>query len=302
MSALTHEFSHKLPATAQTVFAALTRADELRIWFTEHAEVEARLDGAYRFWGKHTYGTPARADATQKIVRFVEPVLLAYSWTVHGCPSEVSLALDTDPDNPAGVILNGRHSFAAAPAVGRAKEMLDDLWRLNCGNLQAYLKGGARALLPDYTDPSPVVRLSILIDAPRERVFRALLDPDVLNRWIASAAAVEPRVGGRYSYGWSYDVNGTRVEGGPTRILELVENEKLVTDWPDWRGDPGVPAQRITWLLESVGAKTRVTLTHAGFVRTVDISDYPFGWGAFLKGLALAADGKSAAPQLERSA
>jgi uncharacterized protein YndB with AHSA1/START domain len=153
------------------------------------------------------------------------------------------------------------------------------------------LKGG-RVLLPDFTDASPEIRLSIDIDAPRERVFDALMKPELLNKWVASAAAVEPRVGGRYSYGWSYPMGGVTVEGGPTRILELIENEKLVIDWPDWRGDATVPTQRITWLLETVGPQTRVTLIHSGFVRAADISDYPFGWSDFAGRLKLVAEGK----------
>jgi len=70
--------------------------------------------------------------------------------------------------------------------------------------------------------------------------------------------------------------------GGPTKILELVPNEKLVLDWPDWRGDTSVAGQRITCQLEAEGAGTRLTFAHSGFDRTADISDYPFGWVSFM--------------------
>jgi uncharacterized protein YndB with AHSA1/START domain len=73
--------------------------------------------------------------------------------------------------------------------------------------------------------------------------------------------------------------------------LELVPNEKLVISWPDWRGDTSVPEQSITWLLEPSGEGTRVTVIHSGFVRTVDLSDYPFGWGYFLGRLKDVAEG-----------
>ncbi len=85
---------------------------------------------------------------------------------------------------------------------------------------------------------------------------------------------VEPHEDGRYSYGWRYDVNGRQVEGGPTKILEVVENSKLVTDWPDWRGNTNLRApQRVTWTLEWIGEQTRVTAhpravrAHSGSVR-----------------------------------
>jgi uncharacterized protein YndB with AHSA1/START domain len=102
---------------------------------------------------------------------------------------------------------------------------------------------------------------------------------------IARAAHVEPRAGGRYTYGWQYKVDERDVASGPTRILDLVPNERLVTDWPDWRGDPAKPATRVAWLLEPAGGKTRVTLVHGRFPRPVDISDYSFGWASFLEAL-----------------
>jgi uncharacterized protein YndB with AHSA1/START domain len=175
------------------------------------------------------------------------------------------------------------HAFPELPKIERPKELIEDIWRMSLGNLDAYLRGGEGLVLPDFTAAAPEVRLSILIDAPRERVFQALLDPAKLNRWIAAAAVVEPRVGGRYSYGWNYEVGSRTVAGGPTGILELLPNEKLVTDWPDWRGDPHMPDTRITWLLSPVGdKKTQLTLVHSGFTRTADISDYGQGWQGFL--------------------
>lgn len=292
MSDFTHEFQCKLPVSPARVFAALTDANQLKGWFAEHAEVEPKQGGTFRFWGKHTYGTPTPAQATQRLLRYEPSTALAYSWTIHDQPSEVSFSIEADPESSDGVIVKGKHQFTALPGINRAKEMIDDLWRLQMGNFQAYVTRGQGVLMPDFTDAAPEIRLSILIDAPRERVFQAMLQPELLNKWIASAAEVEPRVGGRYSFGWKFDQSGVSVEGGPTRILELVENEKLVVDWPDWRGDKSVPKQKITWLLESVGAQTRVTMIHSDFVRTVDFSDYPFGWGYFLDRLKLAAEGK----------
>ena len=88
---------------------------------------------------------------------------------------------------------------------------------------------------------------------------------------------------GTCSYGWRYDIEGRSVEGGPTKILELVENEKLVTDWPDWRGEPDQPTTRVTWLLEPLGdgKVTRLTIVNDGFGAPVDRSDYQQGWFGF---------------------
>lgn len=296
MSGLKHEFQCKLAAAPERVFVALTDPQELESWFAERVEVEPKVGGAFRFWGRFSYGVPTRAQATQRVVRFERPRTLTFTWTIHEQPSEVSFAIEADPEGPGGTLVKGIHEFAAAPKIGRAKELVDDLWRLQMGNLQAHVTGHGGVLLPDFADPAPEVKLSILIDAPRERVFRALLEPESLNKWFASAASVEPRAGGRYSLGWRYEQNGVQVEAGPTRILELVENEKLVIDWPDWRGDQSVPKQTLTWLLETVGKQTRVTLIHGGFVRTADISDYPHGWQFFLDRLKVVAEGGDPGP------
>ncbi len=282
MTELSHSFTGQLPAPPSRVFAALTDPAELRIWFADEAVVDPRPGGAFRFWGPHVYGAPKAGE--QRLTRFEPGVALAFTWTLHGMPSEVTLELSPgDPEtNATGTTLRGRHLFAERPAIGRAREMVDDLWRILNGNLAAHLRGGEGLTRVDFADPSPAVRLSIVIDAPVDKVFRAFTDPELLSRWTgAPTPLVEPRAGGRYEYGWRYEVDGRQVAGGPTRILDYVENQKLVTDWPDWRGDPEVPTQKITWLFDDLGGRTRVTLVHDGFVRPVDISDYPFGWVGF---------------------
>jgi uncharacterized protein YndB with AHSA1/START domain len=277
----THEARFTLPAPPGRVFEALTRPEELARWFAEHVEVEPGR--ALRFWGKHTYGAPgsAREAGEHRITRFDPDRALAFEWRFEGQDSEVAMEL-SEATEAGQSALALRHAFPAKPALPWAEELVDDLWRLHMGNLDAHLRGGAGIVLPDYTDPSPEIRVSILIDAPRERVFRALLDPAALNAWIASAAVVEPQAGGTYSYGWKYAHGGRDVEGGPTKILDLVENERLVTDWTDWRGQNERGMTRVAWLLETVGKKTKVTLVHGGFSRAADMSDYPFGWGEFL--------------------
>ena len=64
-----------------------------------------------------------------------------------------------------------------------------------------------------------------------------------------------------------------------------MENERLVLNWPDWRGDETVTGQTISFQLEPIDTRTRLTFVHAGFTRTADLSDFPFGWTWFLSQL-----------------
>jgi uncharacterized protein YndB with AHSA1/START domain len=296
MSELKHEFTWKLPARPARVFAALTEAAELEQWFAEHAEVEPHLGGAYRFWGKHTYGAPARADAAQRITRFAPSQALAYSWRIHDRDSEVAFSIEADPENGEHALVKGTHTFAQAPAIGRAEAMVDDLWRFNWGNLSAHLAGGQGKLLIDYGDDNARIALSIYIDAPPSAVFRTLIDPDKIQQWFGVAAAVDPRLGGDWHIKMEIEKDGRKIATPPCKILDFVENERLAISWPDWRGDKSVPDQRVLWKLTPEGAGTRVELVHDGFIRAVDVSDYPFGWGYFLSRISDAAQGKPMGP------
>lgn len=293
MSALKHEFTWKIPAPPARVFAALTNAEDLQGWFAEHAEVEPRVGGAYRFWGKHTLGTPTASGADGKITRFEAGRAVAYTWRIEDRDSEVSFSIEADPESAEASIVKGEHSFIEAPAINRAKEMIDDLWRFNWGNLSAHLAGGKGKLLVDYGAKNPEVTLSIYIDAPPSAVFRTLIDPEKIQQWFGVAAAVDPRLGGAWHLKMEFEKDGQKVTSPPCKILDFVENERLAISWPDWRGDKTVPDQRVLWMLKPEGAGTRVEFVHDGFVRAVDVSDYPFGWGWFLSRITTVAEGKS---------
>jgi uncharacterized protein YndB with AHSA1/START domain len=273
--------SWPMPVTPAAVFAALTDAAQLRTWFAEHAEVEPRVGGAYRFWGRHTPGVPSAAEAAQRITALEPDARLGFTWTVLGVPSSVAITIAAVDGK--GTTITAEQTLEGPLGVPREKELIDDFWKLSFGNLSVHLGSGTGFLRPDFADPSPEIRLSIVVAAPPAAVFRTLVEPELINKWVGSdKARVEPRVGGVYSFGWSYELDGTQVEGGPMRILEIDPDRKLVVDWPDWRGDATVTGQSVSFTLHPEGTGTRVDLVHAGFTRPTDISDYPFGWGHFL--------------------
>lgn len=281
----TYEHSFAIPVAPGRLFAALTTKEELEAWFAEHVRIEPREGGRLEFWGRHTVGTPGEGEAGGVITDFRPDERLAFGWELYGAPSRVtiSLAPEETEEGPATRVAI-EHAFERLFDGPRPKELVDDWWRFNLGNLAFHVTGRGEVMRVDFADESPEIRLSMHMEASPGEVYRALTEPEALDRWIAKDAKVDLREGGRWDLGFIAD-DAPGHEAPTMRILELVPDRKLTVSWPDWRGDPSVPSQSVTWILEPAGDGTKVTLIHSGFVRAVDLSDYPFGWDHFLRRL-----------------
>jgi uncharacterized protein YndB with AHSA1/START domain len=107
--------------------------------------------------------------------------------------------------------------------------------------------------------------LTRIIDAPREKVFRAWTDPELLKQWFApkpwttSMAELDVRPGGANLI----VMRSPEGEEFPNRgvYLEVVKNERLVmTDAYTKAWEPSEkPFMTLTVTLEDLGGKTRYT-------------------------------------------
>src|SRR5690606_21481612 len=61
-----------LQVPAQRAFRAWSETDELRQWFSEHADV-ALDDNQFTFWGRYQPDTPARENAGQRLLLAESP-------------------------------------------------------------------------------------------------------------------------------------------------------------------------------------------------------------------------------------
>ncbi|PXY32574.1 SRPBCC family protein [Prauserella muralis] len=101
-------------------------------------------------------------------------------------------------------------------------------------------------------DPAlPTIRIVRDFDAPRERVYRAWTDPELVVRWIGMAGSTlrldawEPRTGGRYRY--LETAEDGQVHGFFGSFHELRPNERLVQTF-SYEGFPdGVSLETITF-------------------------------------------------------
>lgn len=269
-----------LDVSPARAFALLTEPAELSRWFAEDVEIDPRAGGLFTYAGRGAY-----VPTSTKLTAFEPGRTLAWEWPLHGVLGYVTATV-TPAEPGDGCRVDVVCSFPTLPPIPRGREHVDDLWRFHLGALKALSEGETDVVLPDFGDPTPEVRQSIHIAAPRSAVFKALIEPEMLAEWtLFGKPEVDPRIGGKYSYGWVYEAEGKTLYGGPTRILDMEQDVRLVTDWPDWRGDDTNGEQKITWLLEDDGTGTKLTLIHDGFGRASDISDFPFGWVGFLDGI-----------------
>jgi uncharacterized protein YndB with AHSA1/START domain len=131
---------------------------------------------------------------------------------------------------------------------------------------------------------------TVVIEAPIERVFAALTEPDEVLRWWGSDDTYRTtewegdlRVGGRWrAVGRMQDGRLFAVEG---QYLELDPPRRLVQSWkPDW--DSG-HVTTVTYRLDTVGGATRVTVRHEGFAgRPQACESHAQGWERVLRWLA----------------
>jgi uncharacterized protein YndB with AHSA1/START domain len=143
-------------------------------------------------------------------------------------------------------------------------------------------------------------RISRHIRAPRERVYRALLDPRAVVRWkvpdgmTAYVHAFDPREGGDVRLSLTYAEPDRRGKSTPHtdtyhgRFVKLVPNTQVIevdtfeTDDPSLQGEMTIT---IT-LSDAAGGGTDLRAVHEGLPPGVAPSDNELGWRMALDKLA----------------
>lgn len=150
---------------------------------------------------------------------------------------------------------------------------------------------------PEITATS--MRVSRVIEAPREEVYRALTDPSSRHakRFVPDQVPGEPM---KLTFdrtepareGEPYRVTMT-AEQGPAKgehtaygeFLELVPNERIV-ETHNWEDDPDHGETRVTITLEDAPDGTRVTILHEGLPTRESAEGHADGFAECLANLA----------------
>lgn len=145
------------------------------------------------------------------------------------------------------------------------------------------------------------------IRAPREKVYRALLDPDAVARWkvpdgmTCRVHAFEAREDGAFRISLTYDEpTGTGKTTSHTdtyhgRFVTLVPNEQVVEVDEFETADPAMAGEMtITIALADADGGTDLVAVHEGLPPGVSAADNETGWSMALAKLAALVEGGKA--------
>jgi len=274
--------SLSIAASTEQAYSAMSLPAEIVKWWGEHADVELVPGGPYKLWGPAMFANPSEDTADQTLLEFTPNarLLIRWPWRTHfvsdGSVPRVVVweVLFTSEGEGCRVTVN--LSWEGGGTMSGYS--LDDTVQVTLYCLRSYLESGTVEGRLAYSGGAPVIQVGIQIHASADDVWHALTDPTTMDRWVSSGASVDLSEGGRYSYGWTEEVNGERVTAGPTIITELKEKQRLSHGWT--YGDE--PPTQVTWELKTDRGSTELTLTHSGFGVALISEDYRQGWIAFL--------------------
>jgi uncharacterized protein YndB with AHSA1/START domain len=142
-------------------------------------------------------------------------------------------------------------------------------------------------------------RIRRLVNAPREIVYRALLDAHAVATWMVPTGmtshvhAFDASEGGSFRISLTYDApTGTGKTTAHTdtyygRFVKLVKNEQVVEVVEFETTDPALRGEmRITISLSEAEGGTEVLAVHDGLPRGLSTADNEAGWRSSLAKLA----------------
>jgi uncharacterized protein YndB with AHSA1/START domain len=115
------------------------------------------------------------------------------------------------------------------------------------------------------------------LNAPVERVWKALTDRDQMQQWYFDIAEFKPEPGFEFTFNGGSD---DKIYVHLCKIIEAVPNKKLKHSWTykDYPGD-----SYVTWELFPEGNGTKLKLTHEG-LETFPTDNKDFAKESFAQG------------------
>lgn len=130
---------------------------------------------------------------------------------------------------------------------------------------------------------STPINIQYKINAPIEKVWKALTDQNEMKSWYFDILDFELKIGNIFNF---YEPGGENKYLHQCEILEIIPNKKLKHTWayPDFSALKTI----VTWELEPEGDETLVKLTHEDIENFKDLGDgfsrenFTGGWNSIL--------------------
>lgn len=104
------------------------------------------------------------------------------------------------------------------------------------------------------------IRKKVLLNAPIDRVWKALTDQEELATWMLVPTDFKPEIGREFTFTGMADENSDGVIR--CKVKEMVKNKKLVFTW----NSALIKAETLVTIeLDAKGAQTQLTLVHSGW-------------------------------------
>ena len=137
---------------------------------------------------------------------------------------------------------------------------------------------------------SGTVKLHRVLSAKPERVYKAFIDADAMNKWLppygftGKVTEIDARVGGGYRMSFTnFSTGSSHSFGGVYR--ELVPNEKLV--YTDKFDDPNLKGEMVTTVvIRAVMVGVELSIEQAGIPEQIPVEACYLGWQQSLEQLA----------------
>ncbi len=143
--------------------------------------------------------------------------------------------------------------------------------------------------VPSPSDTGAILEVRRVINAPRERVFRAWTTPEEVKRWSApgrtevATSEIDLRVGGKFTLGMRSPDGTPHDAYGEYR--EIDPPQRLVYSW-SWVQEPDVRDTTVAVDFIDLGADgTEVVLRHEGLPTQKHRDDHNQGWTGILEKL-----------------
>ena len=134
------------------------------------------------------------------------------------------------------------------------------------------------------------VRLHRIIAATPDKIYRAFLDADAMNKWLppngfrGTVHQLEARVGGQYKMTFTNFTTGKSHSFGG-EYLELVPNERL--RYTDTFDDPNLPGEILTTItLKEVSVGVELSIEQEGLPDVIPSEACYLGWQESIRNLA----------------